>query len=175
MTKLGARNLQEVELLTPLDKTKPFFKVLLYIDPATHAMVSIKWFDKGGNRYTLDTTRLNGNAPLTDGQFAFNKAKYPGGGSGGLEELASSFTSGKLSLSSPQRKAADIEPGEIQHPVDHGCGDLLEGFWPAIKRGCGGANDAPGQGQGFHITDMDKIIKRGVPHHADQFSFFPSI
>jgi outer membrane lipoprotein carrier protein len=77
ITKVGARSLQEVEL-TPLDKTKSFYKVLLYIDPATHAMVSIKWFDKGGNRYTLDTTRLNGNAPLTDGQLAFNKAKFPG-------------------------------------------------------------------------------------------------
>ena len=77
LTKLGARSLQEVEL-TPVDKTKSFYKVLLYIDPTTHAMVSIKWFDKGGNRYTLDTTKLNGNATFTDGQLAFNKAKYPG-------------------------------------------------------------------------------------------------
>jgi outer membrane lipoprotein carrier protein len=75
--RIGARNLQEVEL-TPLDKTKSFYKVLLYIDPSTHAMVTIKWFDKGGNRYTLDTTKLNGNAPLTEGQLAFNKAKFPG-------------------------------------------------------------------------------------------------
>lgn len=75
--KLGARTLQEVEL-TPLDKTKSFYKVLLYIDPVKHTMVSIKWFDKGGNRYMLDTTKLNGNAPLTDAQLAFNKAKYPG-------------------------------------------------------------------------------------------------
>ena len=75
--KMGVRTLQEIEL-TPLDKTKPFFKALLYVDPATHSMVTIKWFDKSGNRYTLDTTKLNGNAPLTPGQLAFNKAKYPG-------------------------------------------------------------------------------------------------
>jgi outer membrane lipoprotein-sorting protein len=75
--KMGTRTLQEIEL-TPVDKTKPFFKVLLYVDPATHTMATIKWFDKGGNRYTLNTTKLNGNAPLTDGQLAFNKAKYPG-------------------------------------------------------------------------------------------------
>ena len=75
--KLGARSLQEIEL-TPVDNNKPFFKVLLYVDPATHSMTRIKWFDKSGNRYTLDTTKLNGNAALTSGQLAFNKARYPG-------------------------------------------------------------------------------------------------
>jgi outer membrane lipoprotein-sorting protein len=75
--KLGARTVQEVEL-TPVDKTKSFFKALLYIDKAQHTLVSVKWFDKGGNRYTLDTSKLNGNAPLTDSQLVYNKAKYPG-------------------------------------------------------------------------------------------------
>jgi len=75
--KVGARVLQEVEL-TPLDKNKSFFKALLYIDKAQHTLVSIKWFDKGGNHYTLDTNKLNGNAPLTDAQLAYSKAKYPG-------------------------------------------------------------------------------------------------
>ena len=75
--KLADRTVQEVEL-TPVDKAKSFYKVLLYIDGTKHTMVSIKWFDKGGNRYTLDTNKLNGNAPLTDVQLAFNKAKYPG-------------------------------------------------------------------------------------------------
>jgi len=76
-SKAGARTLQEVEL-TPVDKTKSFYKVLLYIDKTLHTMVTVKWFEKGGNRYILDTNKLNGNAPLTDGQLAFNKAKYPG-------------------------------------------------------------------------------------------------
>ena len=75
--KVGARVLQEVEL-TPLDKNKSFFKALLYIDKVQHTLVSIKWFDKGGNHYTLDTNKLNGNAPLTDAQLAYNKGKYPG-------------------------------------------------------------------------------------------------
>ena len=75
--KEGARTLQEVEL-TPLDKTKSFFKALLYIDKTQHTLVSIKWFDKGGMHYTLDTNKLNGNAPLTDAQLAYSKAKYPG-------------------------------------------------------------------------------------------------
>lgn len=75
--KEGARTLQEVEL-TPLDKTKNFFKALLYIDKTLHTLVSIKWFEKSGNHYTLDTNKLNGNAPLTDVQLAYSKAKYPG-------------------------------------------------------------------------------------------------
>ena len=76
-SKLGARMVQEVEL-TPVDKTKNFFKALLYIDKAQHTLVSVKWFDKNGNRYSLDTSKLNGNAPLTDAQLVYNKAKYPG-------------------------------------------------------------------------------------------------
>jgi outer membrane lipoprotein-sorting protein len=76
-SKLNGRTVQEVEL-TPVDKTKSFFKALLYVDKTLHTPVSIKWFDKSGNRYTLNTSKLNGNAPLTDAQLAFNKAKYPG-------------------------------------------------------------------------------------------------
>jgi len=76
-TKQGARVIQEVEL-TPVDKNKSFFKALLYVDKAQHSLVSMKWYDKSGNRYTLETNQLNGNAPLTDAQLAFNKAKYPG-------------------------------------------------------------------------------------------------
>jgi outer membrane lipoprotein carrier protein len=76
-SKMGDRVVQEVEL-TPTDKTKSFYKVLLYIDKLKHTMLSLKWFDKQGNRYALNTSKLNGNAPLTDAQLAFNKAKYPG-------------------------------------------------------------------------------------------------
>jgi len=75
--KLGTRTVQEVEL-TPVDKTKSFFKVLLYVDKLTHTLVSMKWFDKGGNRYTLDTSKINGAATFTDSQLAYNKAKFPG-------------------------------------------------------------------------------------------------
>jgi hypothetical protein len=35
-------------------------------------------FDKGGNRYTLDTSKINGAAVITDAQLAYNKAKFPG-------------------------------------------------------------------------------------------------
>ena len=75
--KIGGRTVQEVEL-TPVDKTKSFYKALLYIDKAKHTLASVKWFDKSGNHYILETSKLNGNAPLTDAQLAINKAKYPG-------------------------------------------------------------------------------------------------
>lgn len=75
--KIGGRTIEEVEL-TPVDKSKNFFKALLYIDKLNHSLVSIKWFDKGGNRYTLDTSRINGNANVTDNELAYNKAKFPG-------------------------------------------------------------------------------------------------
>jgi outer membrane lipoprotein-sorting protein len=75
--KVGTRTVEEVEL-TPVDKTKSFFKVLLYVDKVTHTPVSMKLFDKGGNIYILDTSKINGAAALTDAQLAYNKAKFPG-------------------------------------------------------------------------------------------------
>lgn len=76
-SKIGTHTVQEVEL-TPVDKTKSFFKALLEIDKTTHTLVSVRWFDKTGNRYSLDISKLNGNAPLTEDQLAYNKAKHPG-------------------------------------------------------------------------------------------------
>jgi outer membrane lipoprotein carrier protein len=74
---MGGHTVQEIEL-TPTDKTKSFFKALLYVDKASHTLVSVRWFDKSGNKYSLDIIKLNGNAPLTDEQLAYNKAKHPG-------------------------------------------------------------------------------------------------
>lgn len=76
-SKVGGRTLQEVEL-TPTDKTRSFYKALLYIDKIQHTLASIKWFDKSGNKYTLTTKNLNGNAAITDAQLAYNKSKFPG-------------------------------------------------------------------------------------------------
>jgi hypothetical protein len=38
----------------------------------------MKLFDKGGNRYELDTSKINGAATFTDADLAYNKAKFPG-------------------------------------------------------------------------------------------------
>ena len=50
-TKKGNKTIQEIEL-TPLDKTKTFFKVLIDIDKASQSIVSTKLFQKTGDRYT---------------------------------------------------------------------------------------------------------------------------
>jgi outer membrane lipoprotein carrier protein len=75
--KQGAKELQEIEL-TPTDKTKTFFKVLLYIDVKTKTMYSIKSLEKNGTKYTLTINTLNGSSILTDAQLVFDKSKYPG-------------------------------------------------------------------------------------------------
>jgi outer membrane lipoprotein carrier protein len=76
-SQLNGRTAQEIEL-TPVDKTKSFFKALLYVDKTQHTLVGVHWFDKSGNKFYLDISKLNGNAPLTDEQLAYNKARHPG-------------------------------------------------------------------------------------------------
>jgi outer membrane lipoprotein carrier protein len=71
------KNIQEIEL-TPIDKAKTFFKVLLYIDKATKTLTGAKLFEKAGNRYNYTVSNLNGNAAITDAQFVFDAKKYPG-------------------------------------------------------------------------------------------------
>lgn len=75
--KVGGKTLQEVEL-TPVDKTKPFHKVYVYVDKATKAIASTKVLEKNGNKYTYSVQNFNGKAAVTDDSFVFNKAKYPG-------------------------------------------------------------------------------------------------
>ena len=75
-TKEGGKTLQEIEL-TPIDKTKTFFKVLVTVDKATQTIVRTKVFEKNGNRYTYSVSRMQTNASLPDAMFVFNTAKYP--------------------------------------------------------------------------------------------------
>lgn len=75
--KEAGKTLQEIEL-TPVDKSKSFFKVLVWVDKATKTIYSTRVMEKSGNKYTYTVGSLNGNANITDAQFVFNKAKYPG-------------------------------------------------------------------------------------------------
>lgn len=75
--KQGGKTLQEIEL-TPVDKTKTFFKAYLYVDKKSQTINSLKWLEKSGNKYTLVANKLNGNAHIADNQFAFDKSKFPG-------------------------------------------------------------------------------------------------
>ena len=74
---VAGKKLQEIEL-TPIDKSKPFFKVLLYINKASSTIISSKLFEKAGNKYTYAVGSINTNASITDAQFVFDAKKFPG-------------------------------------------------------------------------------------------------
>jgi hypothetical protein len=67
--------MQEIEL-TPIDKSKPFHKVLVYIDKSV--INTTKVFEKTGNRYTYSVSGLKTDAAIADATFQFDVSKYPG-------------------------------------------------------------------------------------------------
>lgn len=71
----NGKSVQEVEL-TPFDKTKPFFKVLLYINSST--ITTTKVFEKTGNKYTYSVNNMVTNGKVDDTLFVFDQKKYPG-------------------------------------------------------------------------------------------------
>lgn len=75
--KEAGKTLQEIEL-TPYDKTKSFFKVLVWVDKKTQSIYSTRVMEKSGNKYTYTVSSLNGNANVNDAQFVFDKNKFPG-------------------------------------------------------------------------------------------------
>lgn len=76
-TKQGGKTIQEIEL-TPVDKTKAFFKVLVEVDKSSKNIVSTKVFEKNGNRYVYTITLMKVNTNLADSLFVFNPKDYPG-------------------------------------------------------------------------------------------------
>lgn len=76
-SKLNGKTVQEIEL-TPIDKSKAFFKVLVFVDKAAQTIVSTKVFEKAGNRFTYTVSNMNTKAAINDNQFVFDAAKYPG-------------------------------------------------------------------------------------------------
>lgn len=76
-TKKGGKTLQEIEL-TPVDKSRPFHKVYVWVDKASNTIYSTTVLEKSGNRYTYTVTKLTPNASVSDASFVFDKSKYPG-------------------------------------------------------------------------------------------------
>ncbi len=66
----------EIEL-TPIDKTKPFSKVLLTVDKKTMNITNSKIFEKNGNRYTYSVTSIKTNTAIPDDKFVFDAKLYP--------------------------------------------------------------------------------------------------
>ena len=75
--KLAGKAVAEIEM-TPVDKTKNFHKVYLYVDKKTQSIYSTKILDKSGNKYTYTVNSMKSNASISDAQFIFDKKKYPG-------------------------------------------------------------------------------------------------
>jgi len=75
--KVGTKTIQEIEL-TPVDKTKPFFKVIVNVDKASKLITSTQVFEKNGNRYTYSMSNIVTNAAIADDMFVFDAKKYPG-------------------------------------------------------------------------------------------------
>jgi outer membrane lipoprotein-sorting protein len=71
------KGVQEVEL-TPIDKSKPFFKVLVFINKATQTLNTAKVFEKTGNRMSYSVSGMNTTTAVADAQFIFDSKKYPG-------------------------------------------------------------------------------------------------
>jgi outer membrane lipoprotein carrier protein len=72
-----AKTTQEIEL-TPVDKSKPFHKVLLTVSKTSQSISSVKWFEKTGNRTTITVSSITPNGAIADTQFGFDAKKYPG-------------------------------------------------------------------------------------------------
>ncbi|HMW26104.1 MAG TPA: outer membrane lipoprotein carrier protein LolA [Ferruginibacter sp.] len=72
-----AKGVQEIEL-TPIDKSKLFHKVIVYINKATQTITSTKVFEKAGNRYTYTVSGMDTKSVIPDIQFVFNQKNYPG-------------------------------------------------------------------------------------------------
>ena len=64
--------------LMPKDKTKPFFKVRIWIDKNVKYIKRMKVFDKNGNLYTYNVTSFNSKANLDDSFFKFDVTKHAG-------------------------------------------------------------------------------------------------
>jgi outer membrane lipoprotein carrier protein len=75
-TTYQGKKLDEIEM-TPLDKSKPFFKVNVDVDSKAHLIAKAEIFDKSGNRYTYQITRFRPNVPVTDSTFTFHSASHP--------------------------------------------------------------------------------------------------
>lgn len=75
--KVAGKTVQEIEL-TPTNKNRPFHKVYLLVDKATKTLYSARILEKNGNRYSYTINTFKPSVAVTDAQFVFNKAKYPG-------------------------------------------------------------------------------------------------
>ena len=71
------KGIQEIEL-TPIDKSKPFFKVLVFVNKLTQTIGSFRIFEKAGNRFTYTVSSMITAGTLGDDLFIYDQKKNPG-------------------------------------------------------------------------------------------------
>lgn len=64
--------------VTPIDKSKSFFKIKITLSKKDNSIKRFKVFDKNGNRYVYEIQKLEPNVSLNDTVFFFNPKNYPG-------------------------------------------------------------------------------------------------
>jgi len=74
---LSGKIVQVIDLF-PIDKSKEFIKVRLYVDKIKSQIAKAQTFNKDGNTYILVLKTMKTNTDLKDDYFKFDKTKYPG-------------------------------------------------------------------------------------------------
>lgn len=64
--------------LTPNDKSKPYFKIKLFVDERNSRIEHAKIFDKNGNRYTYSIQNMESNINLSGDFFTFKTSEHKG-------------------------------------------------------------------------------------------------
>ena len=75
--RLGNQGCDIIDLV-PDDPNKSFYKVKLWISENDHSLNQWTLFDKSGNTYLYKIVNFNGSYKAQDGEFQFDKEKYPG-------------------------------------------------------------------------------------------------
>lgn len=65
-------------IMQPIDKNKPISRLYVSVDKAAKTILGIHVVEKNGNRTIYHIGSLKPNVAMADGQFTFDKAKYPG-------------------------------------------------------------------------------------------------
>lgn len=74
---VGGKAVQTIDL-TPLDKTKPYFKIQLQINKTEKTIAGAKVFNNNGSIMTYTITKYTPDAAVSDAQFMFDVKKHPG-------------------------------------------------------------------------------------------------
>lgn len=75
--KIGNQDFDIIDLV-PDDPNKPFYKIKLWINENDHSLKQWTLYDKSGNTYLYNIVNFNNNYMAMDGEFQFDKNKYPG-------------------------------------------------------------------------------------------------